>query len=811
VGLQVGTELVDSFADGVCFVSLASLRDPDLVLPTLTQALRLPEAAGDSVLEHLKDFLREKYMLLLLDNFEHVTVAAPLLAELLQACPSLKALVTSRSLLRVRGEYEVRIAPLDLPDPEQHANVEALAHNAAVTLFTQRAQALRPDFALTQTNSRTVAAICKHLDGLPLAIELAAACMKLLSSHQLLDRLEHRLTVLTSGAQDLPVRQQTLRNTLQWSYDLLTADEQRLFRLLSTFVGGCTLEAIEAVCYDDRRHEQVPLLSEVASLLDKSLLFSLKQDNEETRFLMLETIHEYAQERLRESGEAQHIQRAHALYYLALAEEAERQQMLGEQAIWLKRLENEHNNFRTALRWLIEQREIELALRLCNTLYWFWSIRGHGREGLHWSQKALSESESVDLALRAKTLNHAGALAYNLAEYDQTETFCREGLTLLRQLGDKRGCATALYWLGQVACWVRYSYAEAHRMGEEALSLSSMLDEKSEMADDLSLLSYVALNQGDYINARLYIERSLALFREVEDSWGIAYALRYLGEVMLQLGEYDAASAVVEESQAVSSQLSYVSGIAYALTSKGHIVLRKGDPETARSLIEESLVKHREGGHQKGITYALFLLAKVAYYQGAYAEAYRFYEECLTLLEKLVERDVQAGCLEGLGIVALALKLPAWAAQLWGAAAQLRENVRTPMLPLDRTDYTRAEMEVREQLGEERFAVLCEQGRKMTPMQALASREQIQPEPDIAAPLAASSKSLPVSPLSEKLTTREMDVLRLLAQGLTSAQIAERLVIGLVTVNSHVRSIYSKLGVKSRSAATRYAVEHHLL
>jgi predicted ATPase/DNA-binding CsgD family transcriptional regulator len=811
VGLQVGSDLVDTFADGVYFIPLASLGDPDLVLPTLTQTLRLPEATGNSVLEHLKDSLREKHLLLLLDNFEHVAVAAPLLVELLQACPGLKALVTSRSLLRVRGEYEMRIAPLDLPDLEQHADIEALAHNPAVTLFTQRAQALRPDFALTQSNARTVAEICQRLDGLPLAIELAAACMKLLSSQQLLNRLNHRLAALASGAQDLPARQQTLRNTLQWSYDLLLPGEQRLFRLLSTFVGGCSLEAIEAVCYYDRRHEQVSLLDEVSSLVDKSLLFPLRRENEEPRFLMLKTIHEYAQELLRESEAAQQAYRAHALYYLALAEKAEHQQLLGEQIAWLKRLEDEHNNFRAALGWLIEQREIELALRLCNTLYWFWSIRGHGREGLRWLQGALSGSEGFDLALRAKALNHAGALAYNLTEYDQTEIFCREALALLRQQGDKRGCATSLYWLGQLACWVRYSYGEARAMGEEALSLSTELNEKSEMADDLSLLSYVALNQGDYINARLCIERSLALFREVEDTWGMAYALRYLAEIVLQLGEYDTANRLVEESQTLSSQLNYVSGIAYALTTKGHIVLMRGDLEAARSLIEESLVKHREAGHRKGITYALFLLAKVALYQGSYAEAYRLYEECLTLLEKLVERDVQAGCLEGLGLVALALKRPVWAAQLWGAAAQLRESVRTPMLPLDRVDYTRAELEARQQLGEEQFVVFYAQGHTMTPMQALTSRAQIQPEPDSVSPTAASGTSSPASPAAEKLTARELEVLRLLAQGLTSAQIAEQLVIGLVTVNSHVRSIYSKLGVKSRSAATRYAIEHHLL
>ncbi len=332
------------------------------------------------------------------------------------------------------------------------------------------------------------------------------------------------------------------------------------------------------------------------------------------------------------------------------------------------------------------------------------------------------------------------------------------------------------------------------------------------MADDLSLLSYIAFNQGDYSAARLSIEKGLALFREVGDSWGIAYALRHLGDVLLEMGEYDAANIPAEESLTISTQLNYVAGIAYALACKGHIALRKGDTATARSLIEESLAKHRERGHQSGTADALFLLAKVALHQRLYTEARHFYEECLVFLEKLEEHDIQAGCLEGLGMVALSLKLPTWAAQLWGAAAQLRESGGTSMSPLDHTDYTQAVIEARKQLGEKVLTAFYEQGRTMTPTQILASREQTpQPEPEVPSSPLTKSKSKPVSPYPDELSAREVEVLRLIAQGWTSAQIAEHLVISPRTVNTHLTSIYRKIQVTTRSAAARYAFEHKLV
>ncbi|HET8852016.1 MAG TPA: NB-ARC domain-containing protein, partial [Ktedonobacteraceae bacterium] len=424
LGLQVATELISAFADGGCFVSLAPLSDPDLVLPTLTQALRLPEARGRSPLERLQAYLQDKHLLLLLDNFEHVAAAAPQLVELLQACPDLKALVTSRASLRIRGEYEVRVFPLDLPDLKPHADVEMLTCNAAVTLFTQRAQAIAPDFALTQTNAHIIAEICIHLDGLPLAIELAAARIKLLSPRHLLSRLEHRLEVLTSGAQDLPTRQQTLRTTLQWSYDLLSPQEQRLFRLLSVFVGGCMLEAVEAVCR--RLGDGVILvLDGVLRLLDNNLVLESKQPDGEPRLLMLETIREYGQECLANSGEAESTRRAHAEYYLALAEEAELKQISAEQLQWLERLEQEYDNLRAALNYLLKREQFELALRMTGALWLFWSLRAHVKEGQRWLERALAGGSEVPALIRAKALYSAGSAMYFQGHWERAAAFCK--------------------------------------------------------------------------------------------------------------------------------------------------------------------------------------------------------------------------------------------------------------------------------------------------------------------------------------------------------------------------------------------------
>src|SRR6266581_8182368 len=422
LALQVAAELSDLFPDGLYFVNLAPLRDPGLVLPTIAQALDLHELAEQPLLDLVKAFLREKQLLLLLDNFEQVVSAALQVAELLSACPRLKVLVTSRMGLHVQAEQEFAIPPLCVPDPRQLPEVVALAQYDALALFIQRAQATRPAFQLSHANARAVAEICLRLDGLPLAIELAAARIKLLPPQALLARLTPRLTLLSSGARDVPERQQTLRNTIAWSYQLLDVEVQRLFRRLSVFVGGCTLQAIEAMgaALDG---EAGGVFEGVACLLDQSLLQQSESEGEEPRLVMLETIREYAWECLESLGERETTCQAHAEYYVTLAEKAEPELAGPQQAVWLERFEREYDNLRAALQWLLERGEagqsMEMALRLAGALRGFWEVRGHWSEGRDFLERALAGSKGVAVPVQVKALKAAAHLAYVQGDTDR--------------------------------------------------------------------------------------------------------------------------------------------------------------------------------------------------------------------------------------------------------------------------------------------------------------------------------------------------------------------------------------------------------
>ncbi len=407
---------------------------------------------------------------MLIDNFEQVTAAAPRLSELVAACPYLKVLVTSRAVLHIRGEHEFPVAPLALPDPEHPLDSETLSQYAAVALFLQRAQAIKPDFQITAANAPAIAAICVRLDGLPLAIELAAARIKLLPPQALLARLEHRLQVLTSVSQDVPPRQQALRSTLAWSYDLLSPQEQRLFRRLSVFVGGCRLEAAEAVCTPGL---QLSVLDGVASLIDKSLLHQTEQGEQEPRIAVLETVREYGTECLITSGEAFVIQQAHAAYYLALAEQAEPHLTTTNLSVWLALLEQEHDNLRTALQWLMEAEEKEMALRLSGALWRFWWVRGQVTEGRNLLEQALTVSDGCKASVRAKALSAAGTLTGLQGNFEQAEALCREGLALSRELEDADGIVTSLRMLGYVAM-EQSNYAAARTLLEDVLPCQNL-------------------------------------------------------------------------------------------------------------------------------------------------------------------------------------------------------------------------------------------------------------------------------------------------------------------------------------------------
>ena len=786
LGVQVASDLVHDFANGACFVSLGPISDPELVIPTIAQALDLPEngdagqGQSQQPLERLNTYLREKHVLLLLDNFEQVVAAAPALVELLGACTGLKMLVTSRAVLRVQGEYESAVPPLALPALKDPPNAGAVSHYAAVALFLQRAQATRPDFHLTDANAPVIAEICARLDGLPLAIELAAARIKLLPPQALLARLEHRLAVLTGGARGLPARQQTLRSTLKWSYELLPSAEQRLFRRLSVFVGGCTLGAVEAVCGEmDAGASEV--LDGVASVLDNSLLQQTAQAGDEPRFVMLETIREYGRECLEASGEEEETRRAHASYFLRLAEEAEPQLASAEREQWVHLLESEHDNLRAALSWSVGRKEAATALRLGGALWRFWLLQGHLSEGRQWLEKALAVAggesggltTQVSSSVRAKALVGDGVLAHYLGDYRQAKGLCEESLALFRALGDKRGMSSSLNGLGLIA-----------RAGN------------------------------DYAEARALHEESLTLLRELGDTWGIAEALSLLSRVAWLQGGYTVGKPLCEESLALFRVLGDRRGIAETVVGPEIMALYQGNYTADLPSIEEGLTIMRELGDRRNSARALWVLGYAAFVQDDYAKARSFYEEALATFRELGEKWYIIACLEGLAEVAVAQGQPEWAAHVLGAAALLREALGVSPPPYYPVNSECTVADIQDRLGEERFAAAWAAGREMTLEQVLAEQAHatapVQTSTVPTIPQPADTAALPpTSP--DELTPREVEVLRLVAAGLSNAQMAEQLIISPRTVHAHVRSIYSKLGITSRAAATRYALDHKLI
>ncbi len=722
LALQVAGEIRTFFTDGVCFVPLAAVSDPERIPNTIAETLNIPEVGTQSTIEKVRFVLRDKHLLLILDNFEQVVEAAPLVEDLLIACPKLKAIVTSRAVLHLQAEHEFPMSSLALPDLSQLPTYEDLAHYSAVALFVQRAKAVLPSFQLTPANASTVAEICVRLDGLPLAIELAAARIRILPPQALLARLSQRLAVLTGGARTLPTRHQTLRNTLKWSYDLLDEAGQRLFRRLSIFVGGWTLDAVEAVCYDTPQEATVAL-DEVASLLDKSLLLQLVNEGAEPRMQMLMTVREYGLECLQASGETEATGRAHAQYYVALAEKAEKELGGSQQEVCLEQLEREHENLRAALSWFLERGEAESVLRLCGAIWWFWSVRGHISEGRYWLESALARGEGVAATVRAKALNGAGMLALNQDDYDAGEALCEEALALFRELGDKQGMAMALYRLGLVACW-KCNYTAARSLQVEALALYREMGDKGGAADPMLTLSNIAHDQGNYAEAYSMAKVSIALFGEVGDKWGLAYAYHHLARVIFAQGNVARARATLEKCLALSKELGYREGIADSLAIMGEFTLHQGDAAMAHSLLEESLLLFREVGDRRGVAKALCLLAKVIAVQGDNTRARAFYEESMVILRALGYKEYIAFCLEGLG-AAVATQTAVWAVHLWGAARALREAVGLAMPRVYRADYERMLAAMRSRLGEKAFATAWDEGRSMTPEQVLVEHKLV--------------------------------------------------------------------------------------
>ena len=726
LALQVASELADVFVGGVFFVSLASISDPMLVLPTIGRALAIRDGVGQPALARLVEVLQQKQVLLLLDNFEQVVEAAPQVMELLTSCPQLKLLVTSREVLHVRSEREFAVQPLALPDPIHLPKLAALGRAPSVALFLQRAQTARPGFKLTSTNARAVAEICVRLDGLPLAIELAAARMKLLSPQALLARLDRPLNMLTGVARDVPARQQTLRNTIEWSYQLLNAREQRLFRWLSVFISGCTLQAAEAICTgpDD---EAGLMLDSVASLVDKSLLHRVEQTqegSEDQRLLMLETIREYGVEVLTASGEGNAARQAHAGYFLHLAEEAEPALKGPLLVAWLDRLEREHDNLRAALQWALEKGRGEIALRLGIALERFWVVRGIRNEGRAFLERALAGSAGVADNVRAKALLAAARLAFNQSNYEQGEVLAQEGLALFRGLGDRRGIALSLNRLG-VAAWRRGDFRSARILLEEDLTLFREMGDRDRVAWSLFMHGLLDNKQGEYAGASSCFEESLALFRELGNKRGIAASLKQLaGTLFVSQGNQDMIYPLLEQGLSLDREVGDKEGMAVASLLLGWVALKQGDRATARSRVEESMTLYREMELREGMAEALSLLGKVEAARGDHAFARTLYEESLAIAQEIGDKELLASGLEGLASVLAVQGELVWATRLWGAAEALREAIGAPLQPIERADYEQAVATARDHLGEETFASAWAEGRAMTAEQVLTTGER---------------------------------------------------------------------------------------
>ena len=764
LGLQVAADLLEDFEDGVYFVPLAAIRDPALVASSIAQTLGIQEKAGQVLLDSLKESLQDQQHLLVLDNFEQVVAVAPLVAELLATCPRLKCLVTSRVVLRLSGEHEFPVPPLELPDPRRLPAVDALSQYAAVALFIQRALAVKPDFRVDNANAPAVAEICVRLDGLPLAIELAAARIKLLPPQAMLGRLGHRLELLRGGARDVPDRHQTLRHAIAWSYDLLEASEQALFRRIAVFTRGCTLEATEVVCqavHDPAADpgQSLEVLDGVASLVDKSLLRQQEQASGEPRFRMLETIREYGLECLTASGEEHAIRRAHADCYLALVEAAEPALTGPEQTTWLERLETEHDNLRAALRWAEEGGEAEIGLRLAGALCQFWLMRGHLREGQEWLARLLGlAGASPYTAARAKALTRAGHLADNLSDYAAAHAFFAESLAIRRELGEKGSIAAALNDLGWVASH-RNDFTTARTLSEESLALWRELGDKAGIATSLHNLGWVAYYQGEYAAAYALGQESLGLRRELGDKRGVAFELGGMGRTAHRQGDYRRATALLEEALAMCQDMGVKQLFAWTSSHLAEVAYDQGNDERATALLEESLTLFRDIGHQYGPALTLGVLGTVAHEQGdneraialyeeslglwtaigfkwgmattlqrlgtvAHAQgddgrATALYEESLALRRELGNKHGLAECLEGLAGVAVAQGHLEHAARLLGAAAALREATGAPLSPRERVRYDRDVSTVQAGLDEAAFAEAWAMGKAMPPEQII--------------------------------------------------------------------------------------------
>ena len=803
LALSVAAESVSDFPDGVVFVPLAPIDDPNLVASTIAQAMGVREASDEPLRDRLRSVLYDKHCLLVLDNFEQVVEAASLVADLLLGCPALKVLVTSRMRLRVSGEREIPVPPLALPETGIEPAVDRLPGSAAVRLFVARAEAVMSDFSLSPETAVAVAAICRRLDGLPLAIELAAARSKVLPPAAMLDRLEQRLPLLTGGGRDLPARQQTMRDAIAWSYDLLTAEERALFRRVAVFAGGCSLSAAEAVA-NAAGALAIDTLEGVTSLVDKSLLRQQHGPSGEPRFGMLETVREFGWEELARSGEEAATRARHAAWCLALAEDARPELDGAEQVRWLGRLETEHDNLRAALGWLREQGNAQDGLRCGAALAPFWLRRGHLAEGREQLRALLALPGAASLtAQRAAVLSAAAVLAEAQSDFAAAQAAGEEALTLWRHLGNRPGAARTLLRLAIIAKPIERETA----LAAESLALFREAGDRREIANALADIAGIARDRGDLGRARALLEESLALFQELGDPVAVAWPLTGLGLLAWFEGDDRRAQRLLDESLAVFREAADRRGLTWVLNTLGFVARTQGELERSAALHEEALALTRATGDRRQTAYMLASLGDTARDAGKLDEARARYVAALTTSRELATQWGLAWCLEGMADLAASQGDAIRAVRILGAATALRDAYDLPMMPVYHSRRDRIVNGARKDLGSAAFAAAWDEGQAMLLDDAIAEA--------ISDPVATDTKEQPGkatgSPAWAGLTARELDVLRLLVEGKSDREIGEALFIGTRTVQTHVGNIFAKLGVNARAEAAAVAVRRGIV
>ncbi len=713
LAIQVAAEFLEAFKDGVWMVELAGLPDPALVPHTVASVLRVRERSGRPLLTTLGDFLQPKQVLLVLDNCEHLVAACGQLAEaLLRVCPNLRILATSREALSIPGEAIWRVPSLALPDPRGLQSPEAFTRYEAVRLFVERAVFSQPGSAVTSSNAPAVVQVCCQLDGIPLAIELAAARVKVLAVEQIAARLDDRFQLLTGGSRTVPPRHRTLRAAMDWSYNLLLETERVLLRRLSVFAGGWTLEAAEAVCSGDGV-EKSAILDLLTQLVDKSLLVVETQSGE-ARYRLLETVRHYGNDKLVESGESDRLRTGHLDFFLRQAEAV--QTLSGPLDVWRQRIEIEHDNIRAALEWSWAKGDTEATLRLAVALNSFWDVRGYWTEGRKWLELGLASMSAAPSSLRAEALRVAGMLAWYQGDIGCTVARLEESVALRRELGDKKGMAVSLNNLG-IVVYRQGDYGRAVALLEESLGLCRELGQKEPFT--LYLLGIIARLRGNYEQAETLGRESLALNRELGRRRHIALSLDSLGLLAYYRGDYPQAHALCEEGLALCRDLGDKFGIAGSLNSLALVACGQGDDNQALALCQESLALSQENSDKGAMARSLNILARVACGHGDYGRAVMLLRESLSLFREMGDKLGIIRCLDGLADVAWARGLPERAARMFGAAEGFRESVGAALPLADQLELDQNVSAVLTHLGDEAMTDAWAEGRAMTLEQAI--------------------------------------------------------------------------------------------